>query len=105
MGVSVTAETSVVKEKVGTVMQISNIFNLFAYCSNLTVIYAYGQHGRDQLCLVLLSIAQNGPGARITCMPYVGVTVGQKTGDIWDMSGHSPLRLSSFPWSGKPLSS
>ena len=44
-----TAETSVVKKKVGTIVQISNIFDSFAYCSNLTVIYAYGQGGMDQL--------------------------------------------------------
>ena len=42
-------------------------------CSNWLRIdfeYTYGKRCWDQLCVISLSLAQNGPEARITCAPY-----------------------------------
>jgi len=46
----------------------ATVFKLVTYCSNCDFEYTYGQRG--ELCVILLSLAQNGPEARITCAPY-----------------------------------
>ena len=52
----------------------SYCFQIVCNCSNFDFEYSYKQRNGDQLCAVSLSITQNGPEMRITCVPcYVMV--------------------------------
>jgi len=47
------------------------------YCYNVHFKYAYEQRGRDQLCMISWSIAQNALQMRI-CVPYIGTVLARR---------------------------
>ena len=50
-------------------MQMNYYFQSVCVLNTFDFQYAYGQRGGDQLCVVSVNIAADGPETRLTCMP------------------------------------